>query len=496
VRQLLTESVLLAIVGGSAGLLIAAWTTPLLASFSPLRPPALGSVLIDFRMDGRVLAFASAVTIATGCLFGLFPAIQASARSAEVGTTLKHSGLRTGGPGGRRWMGALVIGEIALAAALLVAGSLVVQSFSRLQRVDLGFRSDHLLAAEVALPPSSYANQQQRQEFLDRVLERIRVLPGVVSAGTSTNLPLDQISYDAVFTAEGRERRSEPDVPITANRLVSPGYLGTLGVRLVSGRLIDGRDGPGTPRVVVVTEEFARQSWPNADPIGRRVRRGTAGDTQNPWLTVVGVVANVKEDVFNFRIDRPAWYLPYAQADSPLPLMLAVRTAGDPLMLTGNVRDAVRAVDPKLALANVRTLDDQIADVTITDRFTAALVAVLALTGLFLAACGLYGVVAYSVGQRTREIGVRIALGASPAAVVLLIVREGGLLIAAGIAAGLVAARASTSVLANLLYEVRAGDVGTFAAVAVTLAAIGLLACLLPARRASRLNPAVALKAE
>jgi putative ABC transport system permease protein len=497
VRQLMTESAVLAVISGLAGLILASWLMPLIGAVSPVRTAAYGAMLSDFRLDGRVLIFTAAITAAAALVFGFVPALR-TLGGRDLATALKRREQRTTtDTQARRWLNALVIAEIAIAASLLVSGSLMVQSFGRLQRVELGFRPDHVLAMQLSLPASKYTSQPRRVEFAGRLLARVRALPGVTGAGISTNLPLDDLSYDSVFAVEGRPPAGPSEVPITAHRMVSAGYLESLGVRLLKGRLIDEGDRRDSRSVVVVTDEFARQAWPgDANPIGRRVRRVTANDSAASWITVVGIVADTKEDQINFRIRRPAWYLPYAQVDTTAPVNLLVRTSGDPSALAGAVREVVRSLDPAQPIANVRPLSSQVGTVTVRDRFNAVLVAALAGVGILLATCGLYGVVAYSVHQRRSELGLRSALGAAPAALMRLVMGHGVWLIAGGLATGLVAARVLTWTLAAMLYEVRPGDPLTYAAVAVLLAAVSLFACYLPARKAARVDPTIALRAD
>jgi putative ABC transport system permease protein len=332
---------------------------------------------------------------------------------------------------------------------------------------------------------------------VNRVLERVRAAPGVVSAGITSNIPLQVGSSDSLFAVEGRPPAKASEAPTTAHRLVTPEYLQTLGVRLVKGRFLDDHDREGTQLVAVITDQLARESWPGQDPIGRRIRRGRFEDTAFPWMTVVGVVADTKEDGFNFRIDRPAWYLPYAQQTTAgFSLNLVARTAGDPKAMLLAVREAVRSVDPQQAVSAGVTMTGHVANNLVTERFSALLMTTLASIGLFLAACGLYGVVAYSATQRTGEIGLRVALGADPRDVLTLVMRQGASMVAAGIAAGLVLARALSILLAGTLYGVNPNDPVTFATVPIVLAVVSAAACYLPALRATRVDPLVALRAE
>jgi putative ABC transport system permease protein len=303
--------------------------------------------------------------------------------------------------------------------------------------------------------------------------------------------------YDSPFTVAGRPPANPADVPITAHRLVTSGYLQALGVRLVRGRLLDDHDRDGAAPVVVVTEEFVRQAWPNADPIGQRVHRGLLDDRSYPWMTVVGVVADVKEDVFNFRINRPAWYIPYAQSLAPtVTHSLVVRTIGDPGSLASSVVAAVHAVEPQQSVSDVRPMSAHVADVLVTERFSAALMSAFAAVGVFLAACGLAGATAYSAGQRTAEIGLRMALGATRRNVLALILREGITLIGIGVVVGAVAARGLSAALAGTLYGLSANDLESFVGAAAVLTAASLAGCLVPALRAMNVDPLVAFKSD
>jgi putative ABC transport system permease protein len=386
-----------------------------------------------------------------------------------------------------------------VAATLLVGGALTVQSFGRLGRIDLGFRPNDLITMELPLSPAKYAERTQQVQFMDQVLERVRALPGV-TAGMTINVPMQRgVTLDSVFEVEGRPPANPSDVPITAHRLVSPGYTETLGVRLVAGRFLDAGDWAGSLPVAVVSEQLVRQAWPGEDAIGKRLRRRRAGQA-GPWMTVVGVVKDVKEDRFAFRVPRAVWYVPYAQETFRLPvsvpLNLVVRAEGGRAGVLAAVREAVRAVDPQQPVAGVMPMQEYLADVLIAERFSAVLMATMAAIGLALAALGLYGVLAYSVNRRTAEIGLRMALGASHSSVVRLIVGQGAALIVIGLGLGLAGAWSGARLLSGVLYGVSPTDPPTFAIVTVALAGVALFACWLPARRAARISPMVALRSE
>lgn len=495
IRQLLTESMLLALLGGAAGVVLAHWIVPLLAAINPIQGISLAGFFHNFRIDSRVLAFALLVTLATGVIFGLLPALK-GAGEREVMPSLKQGDRRSASATGHGWLNVLIVSEIAIALTLLVAGGLIARSFNRLQHVDLGFRPDNLLTMKMILPASKYSEHRQRVAFVDQILERVKTLPGVLSAGTTTNIPLErEIAYDSVFSVEGRPPVNPNDVPITSHRLVSPDYLKTLGATLIKGRLIDETDRAGKPPVVVISEELARQAWPGEDPLGKRIKR-VRPNQDFPWMTVIGVVKDVKEDLFNYRINRPVWYVPYAQVENSFPVNLVVRTSSDPASVTAAVRQAIHAVDRDQPVSNVMTMNENLAGVLVTERFSAILMSTLAASGLLLAALGLYGVMAYSVSQRTAEIGVRVALGAQRIHVLQLILSQGAKLTLLGVAIGVAAAWGLTRLLAGLLFEVNATDPATFLSISLLLISIALIACFLPARRALNVDPVIALRAE
>src|SRR6266496_3446647 len=495
IQQLLTESMLLALLGGAAGLVLAHWIVPLLAAINPIQGTSLAGFFHNFRIDNRVLIFALLMTLATGVIFGLLPALKA-AGEREVMPSLKQGDQHSASAPGHGWLNVLIVSEIAIAMTLLVAGGLIARSFNRLQHVDLGFKSDNLLTVKMILPASKYSEYRKRVAFVDQVLERAKILPGVVSAGTTTNIPLErEIAYDSVFSVEGRPPVNPNDVPITSHRLVSPDYLKTLGVTLIKGRLIDETDRAGKPPVVVISEELVRQAWPGEDPLGKRIKR-VRPNQDFPWMTVIGVVKDVKEDLFNYRINRPVWYVPYAQVENNFPVNLVIRASADPTNLIGAVRDILRSVDPDQPISSIMTMNANLSGVLVTEHFGAVLMGTLAVTGLLLASIGLYGVMAYSVSHRTGEIGLRVALGAQPKHILGLIMGHGMKLTLLGVAIGLILAWSTTRLLVSLLFELSATDAATFGFISLLLGLTGLLACYLPARTATQLDPAEALRYE
>jgi putative ABC transport system permease protein len=496
VRQLLTESLLLAFLGGVAGLLLAYWIAPLLGGLSPVQTVSLASFLRDFQIDAHVLEFCFVLTLLTAAIFGFIPALKVI-RSRDLITIMKQGEQRAGGAfGGRRLLDGLVVAEIAVAATLLVAGSLLVQSFQSLQRIRLGFQPDNLLIVELPLSPNKYREHRQRVAFAEQMLERIKVLPGVISACATTNFPLQLFDSASSFTVEGRVPSPAGSVSMTIHRLVSPDYFKTLGVTLLEGRLLNEQDTQQNVPVVVINKELARQAWPGEKIIGKRIRRGSSNETNFPWLTVVGVIENIKEDRFNFRADRPAWYLPYAQQESTNPLQLIIRASSRPADLIVPIRHAIHSLDPYQPISNVTTMKDYLAEVLMKERFSAILMGTLAAIGVTLAVVGLYGVMAYSVGQRTGEIGLRMALGARMGDILRLVFGHGVTLIACGLLVGLFGAGLITRGLSETLYEINPSDPFTFILVAVVLASVALLACYLPARGATQVDPMVALRFE
>ncbi|HLW51981.1 MAG TPA: ABC transporter permease [Candidatus Angelobacter sp.] len=494
--QLLTEGAVLAVFGGLGGLVLARPMMQALVALNPVQTLAFSTFLQDISLDGRVLGFVALVTLLTTLLCPLIPAAKA-ARARDL-TSVFRQGSQRGNTdrAGRRWLGVLVVAEIAITVPLLVGGALLFRTFQSLYRVDVGFRPDHLLIAHLELPSTRYPDHKQRVAFVRNLIDKVEHLPGVVSAGITNNTPLTAVSRDSTFTVEGHPLDNPAALPVSSHRLVTPGYLKTLGITLVKGRLLNEQDREGSLPVVVVSEELARQAWPGEDPLGKHIRRGKQEQTGFPWLTVVGVVRNVKEDRFNFRIDRPVWYMPFEQQPSNYPLDLVVRTTVEPEKITDAVRHAAYSVDPEQPLSDMTTLQTQVAGVLTTDRFNALMMAALSILGLTLAVIGLYGVMAYTVTRQAREIGVRAALGATRTRILLATLGRAARLTGCGLLLGLAGAVASSRLLAGNLYGVRAMDPWIFAGVSALLLVVALAACLVPAWRAARVDPMVALRCE
>jgi putative ABC transport system permease protein len=484
IRQLLTEGVLLSIVGGALGLAVAAWGMKSLLAFAPANLPRLN----DVNLDVRVLGFTLLVTMATGIIFGLAPAIQAS--RPNLNDTLKEGGRGTTG-GHHRVRSSLVITEVALALVLLISAGLLIRSFVFLQRVDPGFNPSNALAVNIGLPGRKYSNQELYKSFFTRLLEGLSTSAGVTAVGVTQSLPI-QGDFLLGFSIQGRP----PDPPgqdkSTNYYAVSPGYFEAMGIPLLRGRAFTEQDNQTAPPVVLINETMAKQYFPDEDPIGQRINV-TNGPER--FREIVGIVGDVKQ----YGLARPSplqTYEPYLQ--NPFGgVTLVVRTVGDPTTLTSTVREQVHQLDRDQPLGTTRTLEQLVDGSVAQERFIMLLLGVFAAVALVLAAVGLYGVMSYSVTQRSHEIGIRIALGAARRDVLRLVVGHGMLLTIIGVAIGLGGALAVTTLLmSKLLFAVTAVDPLTFAAIPVVLAAVALGACFVPARRAVKVDPMVVLRYE
>ncbi|HEX8144508.1 MAG TPA: ABC transporter permease [Pyrinomonadaceae bacterium] len=490
IRQLLTESVLLSLVGGACGLLLAMWGIDLLQSLKPENLPRLSAITID----ARVLFFTLSLSILTGLIFGLVPALNAS--RLNVNEALKEGGRSaTAGVARHRFSNLLVVSELALSLVLLISAGLLIKGFWRLRAVAPGFASARLLTMRIELPEERYKEIPRQTQFRERSLEAINSLPGVEAAMVS-ELPLggDALGHD--FVIEGRPPLSPGEEPELFSRTVGGDYFRTMGIPLINGRDLTKEDREGTPLVGVVNEAMARQYFPGGNPIGARIRWARA-DGEPKWITIVGVAGDVKHFGLNLP-EQPAIYTPYAQLLQPWKrwMNVVVRSNGDPATITSMVKARIWTIDSQIPVTKVRTMTEVMATSVAAQRFTMMLLGVFAAIALALAAVGIYGLMSYSITERTHEIGIRMALGAQGRDVLRMVVGQGLKLILIGVAAGLLGAFALTRIMSSLLFGVSAVDPLTFAAVSALLTLIGLLACYIPARRATKVDPMVALRYE
>jgi len=486
IRQLLTESLLLATSAGALALLLAVWGVDLLRTILPDNLPGADEVGVDHRVFGFTLV----VSLGAGILFGLIPALQAS--RTDINETLKEGGRSSGGGGHNRFRGLLVVAEIALALALLVGAGLMLRSFVRLMSVDPGLDPQNVLTMDIRLLRSKYPPPQQAA-FFRQLLERLRALPGVQSVGAVYPLPLSGAEEGMGFGIEGRPPLPPGERRNAGPRWVSPDYFKALKIQLLKGRVFTEGDGSDTPPVLVINEAMARQYWPNEDPIGSRVSFNSR-DNQPIWREIVGVVKDVRHTALD-KEPRPQMYFPFTQFPSAF-MTLVARTDGDPLGLVAAVRGEVQAIDRDQPISNIHTMEELVAGSVSQRRFNLLLLGVFAGVALLLAAVGIYGVMSHSVEQRRHEIGVRMALGAQTRDVQLLIIRRGMALALLGVALGLFASFALTRALKSLLFGVSATDPLTFGVIALLLTAVALLACYIPARRATKVDPLTALRHE
>ena len=491
VRQLLVESGLLAMLGGAGGVLLAVWATEALVRLNPPglpRPDAIG-------VDARVLGFALGVSLLTALIFGLVPALHAS--RAELGSTLRESArTATAGAARQRLRTLLVAGEVALAVVLLVGAGLLVRSFVALRQVDPGFRTEGVLTLRMSLPSSRYPAERV-PEFYREFLQRVSALPGVTAAGAVSNLPLASGLGDLNFEIEGRPVGADESSPRADWQTVTPGYFLAMGMQLLRGRGVLPSDDERAPGAVVINESLARQYWADEDPIGKRFELGAGAGPG--WVTIVGVVRDLRHESLT-EPPRPEMYIPHAQFrgwDSGAPvraMTLAIGNGANPVALAPAIREELRRMDPELPVADVRSMEEVRSESVALPRFVMLLLTLFSAVALVLAAIGVFGMMAYSVAQRTREIGIRIALGASAGEVARMVVRRGMAISLAGVALGLVGAVATSRLLSGMLFGVDATDPATFASIPLLLLATALLASYLPARRATRGDPVEALR--
>jgi predicted permease len=491
VRQLLTESVLLSAAGGLAGFLLTLLGTEWL---DVLIPERMRTVLPTVAIDARLLSFTAFVAVLTALLFGLVPALKGS--RTKLHEVLKDSGRSSGGASKHGLLRALVVAELALAVVLLTGGGLMLRDLRHLLGVDMGIATEGLVTMNIAFPESRYADPSARTSFVRDVEERVRAVPGISAAGVTTIIPFG--SGNTLASIEIEDRPATRDVqPSVNHRLVSPRFFAAMGMPLLRGRAFTDGDREGSLPVVIINQAMAQRYWPGEDPIGKRVRHGGAqGD--RPWFTVVGVVGNVAEDEI-----PETWYLPYAQGSrgapiawSTLRVVLAVRSASGAVAQLDDVRRAVWEVDPGLPIFDVATIDRLYSDELSQQRLGTMLFGIFAALGLLMAALGIYGVMAYATTQRRREIGIRMALGADARRILRTVLSDAVVLVVVGLAVGLIAALGVTRFMSGLLSEVSPRDPATFAVVAAVLGVVALAASYIPAWRATRVEPVLALKQE
>ena len=502
-RQLLTESVLLALIGGTLGMLVAQWGIKLILYISPDALPRSKEIGLDWR----VLAFTIGLSFVTGLLFGLVPALQAGV--VDVHETLKETGR---GTSGKHWLrSSLVVVEVATTLVLLVGAGLMIRSFYRLQKVNPGFSYDHLTSFTVALPQKKYAESEQREQFYNRLLENLRGLPGVEATAAASGLPLGNNGWQTSFVIDGRPRPPRDQTPLMEACLVTPDYFKAMNIPVKSGRVFDSHDDRSwiaskdlskldddekfiAPlNSIVIDEEFARRHWPGEEAVGKRIAMGSEKDPR--FLTVLGVVGRVKMEGLGTDSKRVQGYFPFAQIPSG-GMTVILKAAGDPNQLIAAVRQQVKAIDPDQPIYSVRTMDDIRSESVAPERLNLTLLSIFAGLALVLAVVGIYGVMSYTVTQRTHEIGIRMAIGAQPRDVFRMVIGQGMMLAFVGVVCGLIGAFGLTRLMASMLFGVEPTDPLTFAAIAVLLTGVALVACYVPGRRATKVDPVVSLRYE
>ena len=484
-RQLLTESLALSVAGGGLGLLLAAWGIGPLISLMP----ASISGAKNIRIDGMVLFFTLGVSILTGLVFGLVPALQAT--KSDLNESLKEGGRGgTAGAHRSRVRSLLVVSEIALSLVLLIGAGLMIKSFIRLEQVNPGFEARNVLTMRLSLPAAQYPDGRRRGAFFQQVVERIGAVPGAQSAAAISRLPLSPGNSSRSFEIEGRANAGSDDGPSADYRVISSDYFKALSIPLLKGREFTEQDNSDSPPTTIINEAAARRFWPDEDPLGKRLRI----ESDQPWIEIVGVVGNVKHLGLDSQA-RAELYLSFLK--DPWPFMtVVVRGASNPKSLAEAMRAEVWAIDKDLPVPDIKTMDELVSGSVARRRFNMLLLGIFASVALVLAAVGIYGVMSYSVTQRTHEIGIRMALGARQSDVLKLVIRQGATLAAVGVGIGLVGASALTRVLASLLFEVGTTDPATFVSLSLLLTAVALGACFVPARRAAKVDPMVALRYE
>jgi putative ABC transport system permease protein len=490
VRQLLTESIILAISGGGMGLLLAIWAVRWVVSLSADTIPRVQEISVDPRVAGFTLL----LSVVTGVLFGLAPAIQVS--RPDLSDALKESGRSTASVRTNRLRSALVVSEVALSLVLLVGAGLMIRSFAKLNQVDPGFKPAQVLTMGVALLRARYPEDEQVAQAYSQLLERAAAVPGVVSVGAISDLPVTGSNISDSFTIEGRPPIAKEAEPSTEYHIVTPRYFESMGIPLLSGRDVAQTDTRQTPNVVVINDTFARRHFAGENPLGHRLK--LQGQERDPLL-IIGVVGNVRQLGLDERL-TPEVYVPLLQ--DPLSpnyqrsMTFVARSNSDPGVIAGSLRAAVASVDKSLPVYSLKPMTEHLYESLARRRFNLILLSIFSCVALVLAAIGIYGVISYGVTQRTHEMGIRMALGAKPRDVLSLVVRQAMLLAFVGVGIGLLASWALTRLMKGLLFSVSVTDPMTFVAIAVLMTLIALLACLLPARRATKVDPLVALRYE
>jgi putative ABC transport system permease protein len=484
-RQLLTESVVLAVGGGVAGVILARWGLDALLALAPSGLPRISEI----HLDSGVLIFSLALSVITGLVFGIAPAWLAA--RADVNEALKQGtrGSTEGGARGRL-RSALVVLEVTFALMLLGGAGLLARSFMQLAHVDPGFTPENATLLRLSLPQKKYAMPEQQTAFANALLERVRALPDVEAAGITHSMALVG-GYVLTFTIEGRPPIAPSDQPSTSYYAVTPDYFRAMGIRLIRGRVFTERDDAKAPRVTIINEAFARQFFRNEDPIGKRIDIDLGPDA---WREIVGIVGDIKQDGPDQATSAQS-YEPFAQKPFNS-IDLVIRTKGAPAALLGALRPAVYAVDKDQPIGVIRPLEEIMADSIARQRFAMTLLSVFSLVALVIAAVGIYGVMAYSVVQRTGEFGIRMALGAQQSDVLRLVLTQGGKLIGLGLVIGLAATLAASRAMGSMLFNTSAQDPLTLGTITILLAGVALVACLLPANRATKVNPIEALRTE
>jgi len=490
-RQLLTESVILSLVGGALGVLVAYWTIELMKASMPAELIPFIANWEGFKLDLTVLGFTVAISMVSGILFGLAPAVQMS--RPDLNETLKDAGGKATAGGGRHLLRSLlVVSEIALSLILLVGAGLMMRSFLTILKSDPGFKPEKVLTMNLVLPAAKYSSQPTRAAFFDELTKRVNALSVVESVGVVNNLPLSGSNFSTYFLVEGLPDPAPGKEFVGRYRVCTPEYFRALGIRLTRGRAFTDQDKSENQRVTIVNETLAKSYWPNQDPIGKRIRFPGSPD-QNPWRVVVGVIADVKHELDTPTI--PEFYFPIAQ-DAWSTAVLVARTKVDPMTVAAAIRNEVLSLDKEQPVFGIRTMEQvELQSVTFL-QISARWLGAFSALALLLAAVGIYGVMSYAVSQRTHEIGIRIALGATSSNVLKLVISKGLVLTAIGIGIGMIGAVLVTVVLSGFVFGVHPIEIPTFAGVSLLLTVVALFASYIPARRAINVDPMVALRYE